>query len=127
MDFLENNVFYGNCTGARPLSRKKFGEQCGAQGMLKIRGDVKKSDTVATLLATKALQEMVTATYSNYRSVKEWKIFSKHLRDYEISINFMYQALKTPTSLFVGVLCLCCQSFFCFGVFQDGNCFFVAR
>ncbi|CAJ1341513.1 unnamed protein product [Effrenium voratum] len=30
------------------------------QGMLKIRGDVKKSDTVATLLATKALQEMVT-------------------------------------------------------------------
>ncbi|CAE7331812.1 Cacna1c [Symbiodinium sp. CCMP2456] len=30
------------------------------QGMLKIRGDVKKSDTVATLLATKALQEMVS-------------------------------------------------------------------
>ncbi|CAK9096891.1 unnamed protein product [Durusdinium trenchii] len=29
------------------------------QGMLKIRGEVKKSDTVATLLATKALQEMV--------------------------------------------------------------------
>lgn len=33
---------------------------CRAEGMLKIRGDVKKSDTVATLLATKALQEMVT-------------------------------------------------------------------
>ena len=54
--------------------RKKFGQQCGVQGMLKIRGDVKKSDTVATLLATKALQEMVTATCSNYRLVvKEWK------------------------------------------------------
>ncbi|CAJ1452533.1 unnamed protein product, partial [Effrenium voratum] len=33
-------------------------EQSLNLGMLKIRGDVKKSDTVATLLATKALQEM---------------------------------------------------------------------
>lgn len=31
----------------------------GLQGLLKIRGEVKKSDTVATLLACKAIQNMV--------------------------------------------------------------------
>eukprot|EP00439_Symbiodinium_sp_Y106_P071021 s295_g12.t1 len=39
------------------------------QGMLKIRGDVKKSDTVATLLATKALQEMVSESRHAIRSI----------------------------------------------------------
>lgn len=33
--------------------------------MLKIRGEVKKSDTVATLLATKALQEMVAVPWTH--------------------------------------------------------------
>ena len=74
--------------------RKKFGQQCGVQGMLKIRGDVKKSDTVATLLATKALQEMVTATCSNYRSVvKEGKIW-KYVGNYEISKKLHVPGLK---------------------------------
>ena len=40
-----------------------------SQGMLKIRGDVKKSDTVATLLATKALQEMVSESRHAIRSI----------------------------------------------------------
>ncbi|CAE7675227.1 Cacna1c [Symbiodinium necroappetens] len=39
------------------------------QGMLKIRGDVKKSDTVATLLATKALQEMVSESRHAIRTI----------------------------------------------------------
>eukprot|EP00913_Durusdinium_trenchii_P003800 g3519.t1 len=40
------------------------------QGMLKIRGEVKKSDTVATLLATKALQEMVALLDASLRVLK---------------------------------------------------------
>ena len=36
------------------------------QGLLKIRGELNKSDTVAALLATKALRNVAAETHSNW-------------------------------------------------------------
>lgn len=50
------------CSVAAAPSRRSRWQSSG-QGLLQIRGEVKKSDAVATLLSTKALQNMVTVPW----------------------------------------------------------------
>ena len=46
----------------KPYKTPVLSKEPSRQGLLQIRGEVKKSDAVATLLSTKALQHMVTET-----------------------------------------------------------------
>eukprot|EP00434_Breviolum_minutum_P043847 symbB.v1.2.039105.t1/scaffold6352.1/size18804/2 len=74
------------------------------QGLLQIRGEIKKSDTVAALLATKAVQSMVAETrflLVDRLDVEEMKEgYEKNLEELKVSIAAELQKLTQllPTS-----------------------------
>ena len=55
------------------------------QGLLQIRGEIKKSDTVAALLATKAVQSMVAET--RFLLMDRLDVEVQMLEDFKIILN----------------------------------------